>query len=234
MSRLLPTPLFCLAATLAVFQLCDAVSIRMGRPLWLNPLLWSSALVVGLLKATGLSYGDYFAAAKPLHLLLGPATVALAVPLYDQREAIAQRAVPLILALLLGSTSAIVTSAAFVLAVHGSRPLLFSLVQKSVTTPVAMGIAEKLGGIPALASGTVLVTGLVGAATILPLMRLLRRLGLRTSTQAEGFAMGMAAHGVGLARAFATDAEMGAFAGVAMSLNAVLTAVLVPVLTAWL
>ena len=234
MSALLRTPLFALAATLVVFQLCDALSRRMGRPLWLNPLLWATAVLVGLLKAAGLAYADYFAAARPIHLLLGPATVALAVPLYDQRRAIAERAVPLAVALLLGSTSAILSSAAFVLAVGGSRALMFSLVQKSVTTPVAMGIAEKLGGMPALASGTVLVTGLVGAATILPILNLLRRWGLPKSTQAEGFAMGMAAHGIGLARAFGTDAEMGAFAGVAMSLNAVLTAVLVPVLTGWL
>ena len=234
MSSVLHTPLFALAATVGVFQICDALSKRAGNPLWLNPLLWTTAVLVALLKLTALPYPDYFAAARPIHLLLGPATVALAVPLYDQRQAIAQRAGPLAVALLSGCITAMGTSTAFVLWTGGSRALLFSVVQKSVTTPVAMGIAEKLGGIPALASGTVLVTGMVGAGTILPLLGMLQRLGLPRSQHAAGFGMGMAAHGVGMARAFATDAEMGAFAGVAMSLHALLTALAVPLLAQWL
>ena len=163
---MIQSPLFALALTLVGYELCEIVYLWSGRRLLLNPLLWSVALIIGVLLLTGLPYETYFAGAKPVHFLLGPATVALAVPLYEQRVHVRRVLIPLAAALVAGSLTSILLAGGLTLALGGSRALLFTLAPKSVTTPIAMAVAETFGGLPPLTAGVVVVTGVFGAATI--------------------------------------------------------------------
>ncbi len=195
----------------------------------LNPVAWSVALLVALLVTTGTPYATYFDGAQFVHFLLGPATVALAVPLYAQFGKLKRLALPLSVALLAGSLTAIASAVGIGWMFGASRETLLSLAPKSVTTPIAMGIAEKLGGLPTLTAVLVVSTGIIGAVSAKYVLNT-----LRVSDHAvRGFAVGTAAHGIGTARAFQVSEEAGAFAGLAMGLNGLATAILFPLLV-WL
>lgn len=159
-----------------------------------------------------------------MHFLLGPATVALAVPLFEQANRLRQLLLPLLGALVTGALSATLSAIGLAWALGASRKTLASLAPKSVTTPVAMGIAEKLGGLPSLTAVLVVSTGIVGAATARFLFDAMR---IRDPI-VRGFALGVTAHGIGTARAFRVSEEMGAFAGLAMGLAALFSAVTLP------
>jgi putative effector of murein hydrolase len=161
-----------------------------------------------------------------VHFLLGPATVALAVPLYLQLERVKRSALAIAASILLGSLTASISAVAIVWLLGGGRDSIVSIAPKSVTAPVAMGIAEQLGGLPSLTAVLVILTGIIGAMLGPPLMN---RLGVK-DWAARGLAMGTASHGIGTARALQVNAVAGAFAGLAMGLNALATAILVPAL----
>jgi putative effector of murein hydrolase len=150
--------------------------------------------------------------------------VALAIPLYDQRARLAQLWLPLTLGLVAGVATAIVSAVGIAWMLGASRETLLSLVPKSVTTPIAMGVAEKIGGLPSLTAVFVILTGMIGAIIARPLLNALRV----ESHAARGFAVGVAAHGIGTARAFQVSEQMGAFAGLAMGLTALVTAFIAP------
>ena len=219
-------PLFWLAVTLVVYQAFNWVFVRSGRMPLLNPVLWSIVVLAGLLTLTGTSYESYFEGAQFIHFLLGPATVALAVPLYRQFDQVRRSVVALGIALPLGSL--IAAGVAVVLAgwLGADRSTLVSLSPKSVTTPIAMGISEKLGGVPSLTAVFVILTGVIGAVFASLIFRTLR---IRDQ-RAIGFSLGLAAHGLGTARAFQFGETAGAFAGMAIGLNGLATAVLLPIL----
>jgi predicted murein hydrolase (TIGR00659 family) len=218
------SPLLWLTATLV----CYLIAMRLfrlsgGNPL-VNPVAIAVALLIGLLVVTGTPYDTYFDGAQFVHFLLGPATVALAIPLYRQRARLRALAVPIVSALLTGVLTAAL-SAIWLGSLFGAdAATLVSLAPKSVTTPVAMGISEKLGGIPALTAVLVVTTGIIGAVAGTGLLRVLRC----RDDAVKGFALGLAAHGVGTARAFQVNGTMGAFAGLAMALSALATALLLP------
>ena len=220
------TPLFWLAVTLAAWLLADGLARRAGRHPLVNPVLIAIAIVAGLLAATGTDYRTYFDGAQFVHFLLGPATVALAVPLYRNRALVRRDLAPMAAALLAGSTVAIVSALGIAAAIGVPRAVLVSLAPKSVTAGVAMAISQSLGGIPALTAALVITTGIIGAIMVTPLMN---ALGIRDYA-ARGFAVGLASHGIGTARAFTVDPIAGTFAGIAMGLNALVTAVLAPLL----
>ena len=219
------SPLLWLTITLLAYQGAYWVYARANFHPLLNPVPIAIVALVIALKATGTEYPTYFEGAQFVHFLLGPATVALAVPLYAQFDKLRRLLVPLGGALLAGSVTAIVSVLAIGWALGASDATLLSLVPKSVTAPIAMGITEKLGGIPSLTAVLVILTGISGAVMakyVLDALRI-RDFGVR------GFAVGVAAHGIGTARAFQVSEEAGAFAGLGMGLNGLLTAVLVPV-----
>jgi len=218
------TPLLWLTATLLVYALCDRVSARLRRHPLANPVLLAICLMALLLAVTRTPYGTYFEGAQFIHFLLGPATVALAIPLYQNRAAVLRALLPMAAALLAGSVAALVSAVLIARAFGAPGSVLVSVAPKSVTAAVAMGIAEKLGGDPALSAVLVVLTGILGAVIATPLMDALR---IRDQ-RARGFAAGLAAHGIGTARAFQESPLAGAFAGIAMGLNALLTALLVP------
>jgi predicted murein hydrolase (TIGR00659 family) len=218
-------PLLWLTITLAAYAAADRLAAVLGRPAYANPVLLASAILVTILLATGTKYETFFAGAQFVHFLLGPATVALAVPLYRNLPKVRTALIPMLAALLCGSLTAIVSAVAIAAALGAPRAIQVSLAPKSVTTPIAMSLAEQAGGIPTLAAAFVIATGIFGAVTVTPLMN---ALGLRDYA-ARGFAAGLAAHGIGTARAFQVDSLAGTFAGIALGLNGALTAIVLPI-----
>jgi len=224
------TPLVGLTVTLAAYLVGDAIYKRTGLFPLANPVLIAVLILAGLLVATGIDYRTYFEGAQFVHFLLGPATVALAVPLYRQFRAVRRSAPAILGAVAIGSLTASASAVAVAWALGAGRDTLLSLAPKSVTTPVAMGIAERLGGLPSLTAVLVILTGILGAMTATWTLNALRIRDWR----ARGLATGVAAHGIGTARAFAVSEVAGAFASLAMGLNALATAILLPLAAALL
>ncbi len=223
-SYLTQGPLLWLTATLIAYWLGDSFFRAMGRQSWANPVLCAVILLACVLGLTGTSYRTYFEGAQFVHFMLGPATVALGMPLYDNLRRVRKALLPLVAALLAGSVTAVVSALAIGRAFGLSEVMLASLAPKSTTAPVAIGIAEGLGGEPTITAVLVLVTGIFGAIIATPL---LNALGIR-DWRARGFSLGVAAHGIGTARAFQVNETAGAFAGIGMGLNAVLTSIIAP------
>jgi len=223
-SYLATGPLLWLTATLAAYAVGDSLSQRANRAPIVNPVLIAVVLLAGLLWATGTPYLTYFQGAQFVHFLLGPATVALALPLWDNRARMRRAAVPIVAGLFTGSVVAVSSALGIATAMGVDGHVLASLAPKSATAPIAIGIAENIGGLPTLTAVLVILTGIFGAVVATPLLNLL---GLK-DWRARGFAVGMAAHGIGTARAFHVHPTAGAFAGLGMGLNAVLTALIAP------
>ncbi|MDP2419292.1 MAG: LrgB family protein [Hydrogenophaga sp.] len=218
------TPLLGLTVTLLVYQGAFMLYQRSGFHPLANPVAMAVVALGTLLWATGTPYATYFEGAQFVHFLLGPATVALAVPLFEQLARLKRLWLPMLGALVVGTLAATVTAMGLGWALGASKATLASLAPKSVTTPVAMGIAEKIGGLPSLTAVLVVCTGIVGAASARFLFDALRI----TDPTVRGFALGTAAHGIGTARAFQVSQEMGAFAGLAMGLSALFSALALP------
>ncbi|HQR03950.1 MAG: LrgB family protein [Proteobacteria bacterium] len=224
--ELMVQPLTGLLLTLLLYVFGLAIYRRSGGNPLANPVIVAMVVLVPLLIVTGTPYAEYFRGAQFIHFLLGPATVALAIPLHAQIRRLRTMFTPLVTALLAGSATAVVSAVLIGRALGASRETLLSLAPKSVTTPIAMGIAERLGGLPPLAAVLVILTGTLGIVVAQPIYRLLRIHDPAT----RGFALGLAAHGIGTARAFQMNEISGAFAGLAMGLNGLLTAVMLPLL----
>jgi predicted murein hydrolase (TIGR00659 family) len=222
------TPLFGLTATLAVYVLAQGVYARLGQAPWANPVLWTVVVLACGLLVTHVPYPTYFAGAQFIHFLLGPAVVSLAWPLWLRRHELRRRWGRLLLAAVAGGLAA--SGSAWLLGWAMGLPndVVLSLVPKSVTAPVAMGIAEKIGGIPALAAVFAVITGLVGALAGRYLFAALRIPVDTEGWAARGFALGTASHGLGAARALQVNADAGAYAGLALGLQVVLASLLIP------
>ena len=218
------SPLLGLTMTLCAYLAAQRIGAWCNGAPIANPVAIAIAIVVAILSLSGMSYERYFAGAQFVHFLLGPATVALAVPLVRQLPRLRQHWLPLTVALLAGCTTAIVSVVVVARLLDATPALIATLAPKSVTSPIAMAVAERLGGVPSLTAALVIGTGIFGAMFATWLFHVLRV----RSDAARGFAMGLAAHGIGTARAFQLSPEMGAFAGLAMGLNGALTALLAP------
>lgn len=224
------TPLFGLTATLATYVVASLVYERAGQAPWANPVLWSVVCIAAALLSTGTSYPTYFAGAQFVHVLLGPAVVALAWPLWLRRQELRRRGVALTVAALAGGSAAAGSAVALGWAFGLPTDVLRSLAPKSVTAPVAMGIAERIGGVPALAAVFAVLTGMVGALSAKYLFD-----GLKIDSWAvRGFALGTSSHGIGAARALQVHPDAGAYAGIALGLQVLLASLLVPLVFRWL
>jgi len=218
------TPLFGLTATLVTYVLAQSVYARLDQAPWANPVLWSVLVLAALLAISDTPYPTYFAGAQFIHFLLGPAVVALAWPLWQRRLEVRRRALALLLAALVGGAVAAISAVAIGYTLGLPSEVIMSLAPKSVTAPVAMGIAEKIGGIPALAAVFAVLTGLVGAVSGKYVFDALRI----KSPAIRGFALGTAAHGIGAARALQVHPDAGAYAGLALGLQVLLASLLMP------
>ena len=218
------------AITLAAYLAALWLYRRSGHHLLCLPVLTGTGLVLAALALAGTGYPVYAEATRVLRWLAGPAVIALAVPLYAQRQRIRAMWRPLCLALLAGCSAAIVSALAIGWALGASMETLLSLAPKSATMPIALPVAERLGGLPSFAAVAVAITGIAGAVLADPLLRLLHV----QDPAVRGFAVGLTAHAIGTARELQTHPAAGAFAALAMGLNGVATAVLVPVFVALL
>jgi predicted murein hydrolase (TIGR00659 family) len=223
------SPLFGLAATVGVYTLAAHASARLGQAPWANPVLWTVVTLALLLTVSHTPYPTYFSGAQFIHFLLGPAVVALAWPLWQRRAEVRQRAGPILVAALVGGAAASLSALAIGWALGLPAELLRSLAPKSVTAPVAMGIAEQLGGIPALAAVFAVLTGLVGAVSGKYLFDAMGPM----APQVRGFALGTASHGIGAARAMQEHPDAGAYAGLALGVQVLLSALLMPLVARW-
>lgn len=217
-------PLLWLTATLVAYGMGDACFRTANRLPLVNPVLIAVCLLGALLWLTATPYATYFEGAQFVHFLLGPATVCLALPLADNLPRLRRSLLPVAAALIAGSLTAMVSALAIAWAFGAEAALLTALAPKSATAPVAIGIAEGMGGQPTLTAVLVILTGITGAILATPLLNILRL----TDWRARGFAVGVASHGIGTARAFQVNPTAGAYAGLGMALNAVLTALLAP------
>ena len=224
-SYLSSEPLLWLWATLVAYWIGDFLFRAARRNPFANPVMIAVVILGAVLLMTHTPYERYFEGAQFVHFMLGPATVCLAVPLHANLPKVKRALLPIAAGLVVGSTTAIVSVLAIAKAMGAGPVLMASLAPKSVTAPVAIGISQKLGGEPSLTAALVIITGMIGAIVVTPM---LNALGVR-DWRARGLAVGVAAHGIGTARAFQVHETAGAFASIGMGMNAVLTAFLAPV-----
>ncbi len=225
MTAIVGHPLFVLGLTLLAYQLALELYQR-SRWLLAQPVLVATLLLVSALWACGIGYPRYRQESSMLWLLLGPATVALAVPLQQNLPRIRQLFWPVTIALLVGGAVTVALTLGLAALFGADREMLMSLAPKSVTSPIAIALAEQMGGIPALTAVFVMITGVLGAV-LGPF--LLDRAGV-TSPAARGLSLGLSAHAIGTAQALQEHQEAGGFAALAMSLAGAATAILLPML----
>ena len=219
-------PVLWLVVTLVVFLFASWVNARAGKTPFLHPVLVSLSIIIVVLKVAEIEYVTYMEGGRYIHLLLGPAVVALAVPLYDNLATVKR----LLLPLLVGCVSGAVIASASAIAIGAwfglSDQILLTLAPKSVTSPIAIAIAEKVGGYPSLAAGLVLITGAMGCL-IAPLVYKVLRI---KDESVKGFVLGVGAHAMGTAYAFEYGMVAGAFGGLAMGMTGAFTAFMLPLL----
>lgn len=213
------------ALVVAVYLLVLRLFTVSGHLPILHPLLSGGLLLAVIVFVVYPDYASFRHFSAPFYWLLGPATVALALPLHHELRRLRAMLTPLMLAIAGGAVIAPLVAIALVAAL-GSGDILLSVATKSVSTPIALGVAETIGAIAPLAAGLVIFTGVVGVIVAEPLLRLL---GIRDE-RILGIALGVNAHGAGTARAFEISPRCGAFASLAMGLTGLLTALALPLL----
>ena len=217
-------PFLWLTLTVLAYQGACWIYRRSGANPIANPVAISVAAIIGALLLTGTPYQTYADGAGLVHVLLGPATVALAIPLYAQIDRLRAMMAPLMVALLAGSIAAIGSAVLIGAALGASAETLMSLAPKSATMPIAMGVSEKIGGLPSLTALAVAITGISGAIMARGLFSLMRI----DDPAVRGFAVGVTAHAIGTAYALQVGEVAGAFAALGMGVNGVATALLLP------
>lgn len=220
------SPLFGLLTTLLAYEASLSAQRQLGGSVLANPVLIAAALIVALLHLSDVSYATYMSGANLVFILLGPATVALAVPLYRHAIQLRQSATQLLIAAGVGAAVATVSAVAIAAWLGASGVVLRSIAPKSVTTAIAIGLSKQIGGEPSLTAALVVMTGILGgviSASVLNTARV-------RSARIRGLAIGIAGHGIGTAYALTESAETGAFAGAGMVFGGVLTGLLLPTL----
>jgi predicted murein hydrolase (TIGR00659 family) len=217
-------PLFWLTLTIGSYLIADFIYRKSNLFPLLNPVAISVLLVSLILIVFNIQYERYFDGAKFIHFLLGPATVALAIPIYRKWDLIVSNSKAIFVSLILGSFFAIFIT--YVLSLHFElqEELIFSLLPRSVTAPIAMGISEIIGGIPSLTAIITLITGVIGASLGVFVFDIIKL----KKMEARGFSLGLASHGIGTARAMSRDKNAGVFAAVGMGLSGLITSIIVP------
>lgn len=229
-SALQAEPATWLCATLLVYALGMWLYEKSGFKTVFTPLLTSIIMLAAILLVTGTPYKTYMDGGQHINFLLGPATVALAVPLYEQRLKLAKLWIPMACGLVAGGTVAIASAVCIAGWLGANHEVMISLAPKSVTVPIAMAVSSNLGGIPELTAALVVITGVTGAILCRPILSLIGEKDEAT----RGFAIGLTAHGVGTATAFQMSRDTGAFSGLAMGLNGLFTAFAAPMILPYL
>jgi len=221
---LLDNPTISLLITVLCYYLCLSLYKRFNHSAALQPVMISILLIMSILWLLEIPYEKYFEHNQLIHFLLGPATVALAIPLYKNKQRIRQLAVPLFSAVIIGGSMAIFFAVSIAWGLNASNDVLLSLAPKSVTTPIALSVAESIQAIPSLTAAFVLITGVIGAVVAEPLFRLLNE----KDDGIKGMVIGISAHGVGTAKALEISPQCGAFSALSMGLTGAYTALVLP------
>jgi predicted murein hydrolase (TIGR00659 family) len=220
------SPVVLLTATIAAYEI-GAVIYRRSRSFSLfHPAIVGALLIALLLRVAGIDYHSYADSTQVLRWLLGTATVALAIPLYRHLPLIRELALPIAMTVVLGAAVGALSVVGIAWLMGSDPEILRSLASKSVTTPIAIGISREIGGIIELTNGAVLITAATGVAVGPLVFRLLRI----SDARVQGIAFGIAAHALGAARAFETNATIGAFATLSLCLTGVISAVAIPLI----
>ncbi len=227
--QLLDSPLFALTLTVCLFLGFNALYQRAKRLPILHPLIWSPSAIGVILVLLDIDYRQYFANTEILMFLLGPATVALAVPLFQQLRRIRSMMLGTLLSTVLGASLATAIAVLIAYVAGANHSTLMSLLPKTVTTPISYALAEQFGGSGTVAAAAVMVTGLTGVIFGPPIFRLL---GINDE-RVMGFTLGLVSHGTGTTRAFDISPVAGAFASLGMGLAGAFIAVALPLLVVW-
>ena len=220
------SPLFALLLTLVAYEVGVTIYERANRNPFANPVAIAVIIVAIGISLIDMPYTKYFEGAQFIHFLLGTATVALAVPIYQCWDSLRGKVLPLITSLLCGGAVSILT-AVFTARLFGADlTIQKAMLTKSVTAPIAMGVAERISASPTLTAVFAVCTGIIGAILARYILDALRM----TAWWQRGFALGVAAHGIGTSRAMSIHPEAGAFAGLAMGMHGVAGAVLIPLI----
>ena len=217
-------PVFGVVVTLAAYEIGGSIQRRCGGSPLANPVLIAIVLIVMGLEAFGISYDTYLKGGSLIRFLLGPATVALALPIYANAGRIRGAALGILAGVAVAATVACASAVGIAWFSGAPDDLLRSIAPKSVTTPIAIGISEQINGHPSLTSVLVITSGIIGAMLS---TRLYDWIGVR-DWEVRGLATGIAAHGIGTAQMLTVNETAGAFAGLAMGLTGLFTAILLP------
>lgn len=216
-----------LPLTIVLYLATRALYRRLPWPI-INPVLVPTLVLVGVLLWLDLPLDQYETGTAPIKALLEPAVVALALPLYQQARQIKAKLKPILICCLVAVVISVSTTLVIGRVMGADVAMLASVATKSITTPLAMSVSQSLGGIPAIAAAIVVVVGVLGALIGFPLLKLF---GV-TDPEAQGIAMGSAAHAVGTAAAAEQGITQGAFSSLAMVVCGILTALIAPLLFA--
>lgn len=223
---LLTSPLFGIGLTVILYSVSEIIVERFNLNI-VPPFVIACPAIIGILTfAPGVTYEQYAYGAEFINFLLGPATIALALPLYRNRQIILKKALPIGLGVTLASTVAIIAAYLCGKALGASEAVLISLIPKSVTTPIAIDISKTLGGIPALTTAAVIITGMLGATFN---HKLLKLCGIDNDL-ACGLAIGASSHGLGTSACAAVSPIQLAIGGVAIALTGIVTSILAPLM----
>lgn len=217
-------PWFFTALTVGVYAVIDKINERLGRPVYLNTILVAVIVISLGLLFFDIPFDAYYHGTRVIDLLLGPATVALAIPLYKHLGYIRRHFTLLLVAICTGSITAVGSAVLLAYATNLPHETIMSVAPKSVTTPIAMALSDMLGGNTSLTAVSVIITGIIGVVFATPIFRLLQI----DNQKSQGLALGVACHGIGTGYALTLSETTGAFAALAMASNGVITAFLLP------
>ena len=223
-------PLFALVLTLAAYQFAYIQYVKSNRHPIVNPVGVTVLIVAVVITLMDMPYKQYFEGAQFIHFLLGTATVALAVPIYRGSKDLQGKLFPITLALVIGSIVSVSSAVLIATAMGAGDNIVGSMFAKSVTAPIAMGIAERIHVSPTLTAVFAVATGMIGSILAPYIMNAIRL----KPWWMRGTAIGVGAHGLGITRAFSINDEAGTYASMAMGLNGVLSAIVLPTIVTYL
>jgi predicted murein hydrolase (TIGR00659 family) len=220
------TPLTWLIATLAAFKLGIIIYEKFNKHTLLQPIIIAYVIILSLIVFTNTSFEEYFKSVEIIHFFLGPATVALALPLYKNLKYVKSLFIPIVLTLFIAGVFSIVIAISLLYIFGAELPTILSMTTKSITAPIAIITSEQIGAIPSLAVGFVLITGIIGALFGTIVFKIFK---VKNDTS-KGFALGLVSHGIGTARAIEISEKAGAFSALAMGLSGIFTAIFLPMI----
>jgi len=223
---IISTPLTWLLLTLGAFKFGIIVYEKSNKQVLLQPIIVSYLIIMSVILFTGTTYEEYFKGVEIIHFFLGPATVALALPLYNNLKYIKSLFVPIMITLVVAGVFSILIAVGLLWILGAELPTILSMTTKSITAPIAIITSEQIGAIPSLAVGFVIITGIIGALLGTTLFKMLK---IKHDTS-KGFALGLISHGIGTARAIEISEKAAAFSALAMGLGGIITAVFLPLI----